>query len=202
MAMESSEFPELDRISSLPDEIIARILSFLPTMKHAFMTSILSRRWQYLQYCLTDELDIEVEITSPGKYLFEPYLVNRIFADSLLLESARIVECSWRKGDALYLCSKALESLVMKRCYGSNLERIKAVIDAPSLLEFKFGGRSYMVDYTFKNFDSLDVVTLALEDYVEEDFGSQMDFLRNLISAVAKTRHLHLSGFCMPVIIL
>lgn len=59
MAMESPEFPELDRISSLPDEIIARVLSFLPTMKHAFMTSILSRQWQYL-YCLTDELDIEV----------------------------------------------------------------------------------------------------------------------------------------------
>ncbi|CAH9061256.1 unnamed protein product [Cuscuta epithymum] len=37
----------IDIISSLPDEVLVHILSFLPT-KHAVGTSILSHRWQYL----------------------------------------------------------------------------------------------------------------------------------------------------------
>ncbi|XP_074271917.1 putative F-box protein At3g44060 isoform X2 [Silene latifolia] len=44
----------LDRISSLPDELIAHILSFLPTLS-AVKTSILSTRWRYL-FTLTTNL--------------------------------------------------------------------------------------------------------------------------------------------------
>ncbi|KAL2521713.1 F-box/LRR-repeat protein [Forsythia ovata] len=42
-----------DRISSLPDDIIGRILSFLP-IKSAVQTSTLSKRWQYLWTFITN----------------------------------------------------------------------------------------------------------------------------------------------------
>ncbi|XP_065862295.1 F-box protein At4g09920-like isoform X2 [Euphorbia lathyris] len=44
-----------DRISKLPDEIIGKILSYLPT-KEAMATSVLSKRWEYL-WTLTSDLD-------------------------------------------------------------------------------------------------------------------------------------------------
>ncbi|AES63194.2 F-box/RNI/FBD-like domain protein [Medicago truncatula] len=45
----------VDRIGSLPDEILIHILSFVPT-KQAFVTSILSKRWTHL-WCFVPNLD-------------------------------------------------------------------------------------------------------------------------------------------------
>ncbi|XP_074305295.1 putative FBD-associated F-box protein At5g56440 isoform X1 [Silene latifolia] len=47
----------LDRISSLPDELIGHILSFLPTLS-ALQTSLLSTRWKYL-FTLTTSLSFD-----------------------------------------------------------------------------------------------------------------------------------------------
>ncbi|KAH9605028.1 hypothetical protein KSS87_019993 [Heliosperma pusillum] len=47
----------IDRISSLPDELLGHMLSFLPT-RHAVSTSILSTRWRYL-YTLTTILSFD-----------------------------------------------------------------------------------------------------------------------------------------------
>ncbi|XP_065862296.1 F-box protein At4g09920-like [Euphorbia lathyris] len=45
----------IERISKLPDEILGKILSYLPT-KEAVATSILSKRWEHL-WALTSDLD-------------------------------------------------------------------------------------------------------------------------------------------------
>ncbi|KAH9618181.1 hypothetical protein KSS87_015640 [Heliosperma pusillum] len=47
----------LDRISSLPDELLSHMLSFLPT-RYAVSTSILSARWRYL-FTFTDCLSFD-----------------------------------------------------------------------------------------------------------------------------------------------
>ncbi|XP_071724359.1 F-box protein At3g59000-like [Rutidosis leptorrhynchoides] len=46
-------------LNDFPDAVLKHILSFLPT-KHAFRTSILSRRWQYMWTSLSN-LDFELE---------------------------------------------------------------------------------------------------------------------------------------------
>ncbi|XP_074273529.1 F-box/LRR-repeat protein At3g58900-like isoform X3 [Silene latifolia] len=58
----------LDRISSLPDELLGHILSFLPTLS-ALQTSLLSTRWRYL-FTLTTSLSFDdqeyYELSSHG----------------------------------------------------------------------------------------------------------------------------------------
>ncbi|XP_074273524.1 F-box protein At4g22280-like [Silene latifolia] len=55
----------LDRISSLPDDVLGHVLSFLPT-RFAVSTSLLSTRWRHL-FTLTTCLSFEDEIVSGPK---------------------------------------------------------------------------------------------------------------------------------------
>jgi len=48
---------EVDRINTLPDDILIHILSSLPT-KQAFVTSILSKRWKHL-WCYVPNVELE-----------------------------------------------------------------------------------------------------------------------------------------------
>ncbi|GAB2242894.1 hypothetical protein Droror1_Dr00019669 [Drosera rotundifolia] len=72
---ESRNF-EGDRISSLSDEILAHILSFLPTTNQAVATNILSRRWRNL-YCLTDSLIFKRSFTPRSMYIFNKIMIER-----------------------------------------------------------------------------------------------------------------------------
>ncbi|GKV34437.1 hypothetical protein SLEP1_g42812 [Rubroshorea leprosula] len=49
----------MDNISSLPDELVLRIISLLP-MKDAVRTSVLSTRWRYL-YTFTSNIDFDLQ---------------------------------------------------------------------------------------------------------------------------------------------
>ncbi|KAK9733888.1 hypothetical protein RND81_04G098900 [Saponaria officinalis] len=55
--LEMRDGGSLDRISSLPDELLGHILSFLPTL-NAVQTSMLSTRWRYL-FTLTTNLSFD-----------------------------------------------------------------------------------------------------------------------------------------------
>ncbi|KAK9715249.1 hypothetical protein RND81_06G152700 [Saponaria officinalis] len=55
--LEMRDNGNLDRIGTLPDELLANILSFLPTLS-AVQTSILSSRWRYL-FTLTRNLSFD-----------------------------------------------------------------------------------------------------------------------------------------------
>nr|XP_048323963.1 putative F-box protein At1g49610 isoform X1 [Ziziphus jujuba var. spinosa] len=81
---EGEEEKEDDRISELPDDILARIVSGLP-LKEAVATSVLAKRWRYI-WTFTKNLDFDAEetlnriIESPGQLLRveRPKYIDRV----------------------------------------------------------------------------------------------------------------------------
>jgi len=75
----------VDRISSLPDELLSYILSFLPT-KLAFTTTLLSKRWIPLCYSLPVlAFDYEVDKKYETKQDYETFDCFCRFVDTLML---------------------------------------------------------------------------------------------------------------------
>ncbi|XP_074270583.1 putative F-box/FBD/LRR-repeat protein At3g59240 isoform X2 [Silene latifolia] len=75
----------LDRISSLPDELLGHLLSFLPT-RCAVRTSTLSTRWRYL-FTLTSSLSFDDAscFSLPGRYeVIEATRKFKLFVDKVL----------------------------------------------------------------------------------------------------------------------
>lgn len=58
----------LHRISDLPDSLLVRILSLLPTTKDAFRSCLVSKRWQYL-WTSIDNLTLVCSSTGSEKFL-------------------------------------------------------------------------------------------------------------------------------------
>ncbi|KAI4328662.1 hypothetical protein L6164_020998 [Bauhinia variegata] len=69
-----------DIISTLPDEILSRILSFLPT-KDAVKTSVLSKNWIYKWTCITN-LDVDDKFSMKSRTRKEIFInfMNRVLS--------------------------------------------------------------------------------------------------------------------------
>ncbi|XP_074318281.1 F-box/LRR-repeat protein At4g14103-like [Silene latifolia] len=114
----NSEMP-IDRISSLPDDLLINILNFLPT-KYAFITSMLSRRWSYLFKEVTHlDLDDSLLFNSPGAFNHEKSCVSfRDFALKMLdcLKLSNLISFRFK-------CSVGREQLLYKNI-GLSLDAI------------------------------------------------------------------------------
>ncbi|EOA16750.1 hypothetical protein CARUB_v10004959mg [Capsella rubella] len=77
----------MDRINGLPDEVLVKILTFLPTKK-AVSTSILSKRWEFLWMWLP-RLDYFIYITKLGT---KP-VIREFIEKTLPLHRAPVLEC-------------------------------------------------------------------------------------------------------------
>ncbi|CAH8337294.1 unnamed protein product [Eruca vesicaria subsp. sativa] len=75
-----------DSISSLPDEILSKILSLITSTKQAASTSILSKRWRYLfTFTLVDNLDLDDSDSQSVHDVFPESFKN--FVDRTLLQT-------------------------------------------------------------------------------------------------------------------
>ncbi|RID66658.1 hypothetical protein BRARA_D01780 [Brassica rapa] len=84
--------PQRDSISSLPDEVLGKVLSLLPT-KQAASTLVLSKRWRNL-LSLVDSLDLSDDATATGDPSGFPDFVDKTLA--LLTNSSIIKRFSLR----------------------------------------------------------------------------------------------------------
>ncbi|CAN7061094.1 unnamed protein product, partial [Brassica rapa subsp. trilocularis] len=84
--------PQRDSISSLPDEVLGKVLSLLPT-NQAASTLVLSKRWRNL-LSLVDSLDLSDDATATGDPRGFPDFVDKTLA--LLTNSSIIKRFSLR----------------------------------------------------------------------------------------------------------
>ncbi|XP_071723867.1 FBD-associated F-box protein At4g10400-like [Rutidosis leptorrhynchoides] len=85
----------LDRISKLPDEVLSRILSHLPT-KEAVKTSVLSKRWEYI-WTSTPNLEFSDKLLLYNEIVMFKEYVHSVLSNH---SGSTIEKCSllWKSG--------------------------------------------------------------------------------------------------------
>ncbi|KAK8527170.1 hypothetical protein V6N13_085023 [Hibiscus sabdariffa] len=119
---------ELDRISSLPDEILCCILSLLP-IEDAVQTSALSTRWRYLFASMPS---LALDFCYPGRGKNFRKFVDRLLnsPDQVNLDRFRVTGLSW-KNDSSRLYSWICNAL--NRCAKEIVVHCHKLLRSPTL---------------------------------------------------------------------
>ncbi|CDY17463.1 BnaC09g20740D [Brassica napus] len=165
----------MDKVSRLPDELLVKVLTFLPT-KEAVSTSILSKRWEHLWMWLPKlEYDDQHYSESERKRL-RCFIVR-----SLPLHKAHVIESlrlklsnsHYFKPQTLQLQEYGIDGLVIK---------------TPSLKYFKFRIHSNISHYCL-----VEHMPNLIEAYIDVEFPN----IKSLIESITSVKRLEI---CLEVL--
>ncbi|XP_065862297.1 FBD-associated F-box protein At4g10400-like [Euphorbia lathyris] len=205
----------VDRISKLPDEILAQILSLLPT-KEAIATSILSKRWEYL-WTSTSNLDFSDHfltayqnlIFSKQKSLIFKHYVDRaiFYRGRSILQSCQMTFHTKYFSDNIYTWICALITCNIKELrlfdYSLTAQQLPwRLFTCKSLVVLKIYG-SFVLDLpTYVCFPSLRVLNLVhvllVDDASMHKLLSSCPVLEKLIIVIGKNDFVRVLNISIP----
>ncbi|KFK43511.1 hypothetical protein AALP_AA1G135000 [Arabis alpina] len=142
--------PGLGKISELSEDLLVKILSFLPT-KEAVSTSILSKQWQFLWRWLP-KLEYDID-DFESEFAFGEYM-NK----NLPLHRAPVLKS--------FSLSPLLQRLSLNIPYESSSRR--HVIVTPSLKYFKLSDEGVGFSYLVEHMPNLEEADISADDRVEK----------------------------------